>query len=137
MQIDSQMSVNKGRILFDGKTELTYSRDSRKKFTVMSRLEDISNDWSSKNYSFTFGISHPYTSVDVQVSTQFGNSNQKMTGGLDMKYKTVRREVKTISVYGALDKVRNAFSLNVSQYKSINSKDIALLSSILIIVLSN
>lgn len=131
------MSVNKGRILFDGKTELTYSRDSRKKFTVMSRLEDISNDWSSKNYSFTFGISHPYTSVDVQVSTQFGNSNQKMTGGLDMKYKTVRREVKTFSVYGALDKVRNAFSLNVSQYKSINSKDIALLSSILIIVLSN
>ena len=108
------MSLNKGRILFDGKTELTYSRDSRKKFTIMSRLEDLSNSWSAKNYSFTFGISHPYTSVDVQVSSQFGKSNEKITGGVSMNYQTVKRDVKTFSVNGEIDKVRNAFSFNVS-----------------------
>ncbi|XP_053393703.1 uncharacterized protein LOC123525510 [Mercenaria mercenaria] len=113
VQIDSQMSLNKGRILFDGKTELTYSRDSRKKFTIMSRLEDVSNSWSAKNYSFTFGISHPYTSVDVQVSSQFGNSNQKITGGINMNYLTVKRDVKTFSVNGEIDKARNAFSLDM------------------------
>jgi hypothetical protein len=110
------MSLNRGRIIFDGKTELTYSRDSRKKFTIMSRLEDISNDWSSKNYSFTFGISHPYTSLDVQVSSQFGKSDQKLTGGIDMKYLTVTRETKAFSVNGQIDKARKAFSLNVREY---------------------
>jgi hypothetical protein len=108
------MSLNKGRILFDGKTELTYSRDSRKKFTIMSRLEDISTSFSAKNYSFTFAISHPYTSVDVQVSSQFGKSNERITGGLSMNYQTVKRDVKTFSMNGEIDKVRNAFTLNVS-----------------------
>lgn len=116
MQIDSQLSLNKGRILFDGKTELTYSRDTRKKFTIMSRLEDISNSWSSKNYSFTFGISHPYTSVDVQLSSQFGKSDEKLTGGLNMKYLTVKRDTKIFSANGAIDRVRKSFSFDVSYH---------------------
>jgi hypothetical protein len=48
VHIDTQMNLNEGRLLFDGKTELTYSSDSRKIFTIMSRLEDISNTFSAK-----------------------------------------------------------------------------------------
>ena len=60
------MELNNGRTLFNGKTELRYSEDSRKKLVVHSRIEDLSS-WNTNNYSLEFGVSHPYTSVDVQV----------------------------------------------------------------------
>jgi len=113
--------VNRGRILFDGKTELTYSRDSRKKITLVSRLEDISTERSSKNYSFVLGISHPFTSVDVTVSSHLGKSSDKMTGAFNMKYQTVRRETKTFSVHGEVDKLRkSAFFDMASPVKKIS-----------------
>ena len=115
-QIESAVIVNRGRILFDGKTELTYSRDSRKKITLVSRLEDISTDRSSKNYSFVLGISHPFTSVDVKVSSHMGKSSDKMTGGFNMEYLTVRRETKTFSVNGEVDKLRKSASIDVSLF---------------------
>ena len=48
------------------------------------------------------------------MSSMFGKSDEKITGGLNMKYQTVKREVKTFAVNGVLDKVRNSFSLDVS-----------------------
>ncbi|WAR23164.1 APLP-like protein [Mya arenaria] len=112
LQIDSEMILNRGRIIFDGKTELTYSKDSRKKITINSRVEDISS-WDSRNYSFTFGISHPYTSVNVEVVSHVGNSNEKMTGAVDVKYLTARRETKQFTVNGELDKIRKGVELNI------------------------
>lgn len=105
--------MNKGRVLFDGKTEVVYSRDARKKITMVARLEDITDNWSSQNYSFTFGVSHPYTSVDIQLESEIGKSAEKMTGGINMKYLTVNRETKTFSVNGEVDGRNNAFSFNV------------------------
>ena len=107
------MMINKGRVLFDGKGEVTYSNDRRKKFTITSRLEDISNSWNSKNYSFSLGISHPYTSVGVQLSSHVAHSDSKLTGSLDVEYLTVKRDTKSFSVNGEINKMKQTVSLDV------------------------
>ena len=107
------MVLNKGNVIFDGKTELTYSKDSRKKFTVTSRLEDLSRGYSTKNYSFSLDISHPYTSVGVQLTSHLGKSDSKITGSVDVGYLTVARETKTFSVDGEINKLLNSVSLKV------------------------
>jgi len=138
VQIDSQISMNKGRVLFDGKTEVVYSRDASKKITMMAKLEDITDNWSSKNYSFTFGISHPYTSVDIQLESEMGKSADKMTGGINMKYLTVNRDTKTFSVNGELDGNNNAFSFNMdTPIKKINIIGNAKLASSYQLTLTN
>lgn len=108
------MILNRGRILFDGQTELTYSRDTRKKFTITSRVEDLSTA-SSQNYSFTFGISHPHTSVDMQLESHVGSSDQEVTGRVGVKYLNVKKETKELYAFGQMDKLRNSMSLNVSK----------------------
>ena len=108
------MVLNRGRVLFDGKTELSYSQDRRKKFTITSQLADISNERSSKNYTFSFGISHPYTSVGVQLNSHIAESSSKYTGGVTLKYQTVSREIKTFSVNGELHKLRKTVNFAVS-----------------------
>lgn len=108
------MILSRGRIIFDGKTEFTYSRDSSKKIAFVSRLEDISSSWSVRNYSFSFGISHPFSSVDIQMSSKVGKSDDKLTGSFDLEYQTVRRDVKSFKVDGEMDKLRKTISLNVS-----------------------
>lgn len=112
-QIESEVILNRGRILFDGKTELSYSKDSRKRITLMTRLEDISTDRSSQNYSFVLGISHPFTSVDVKLSSHVGRSNDRLTGSVNMDYMTARRETKTFSVNGEVDKVKKSAFFNM------------------------
>lgn len=112
VQIDSEMILNRGRVIFDGKTELSYARGNNKKFTITSRVEDLST-WSSKNFSFTFGISHPYTSVDMQVESHVGNSDGELTGRVGVKYMTVKRQTQEFSAYGQMDKLKNSMSLNV------------------------
>lgn len=110
------MIINRGRVLFDGKAEFSYSQDKMKRFTVTSRLEDISNSWSYKNYSFTIGISHPYTSVDVQLSSHVGNTEGRLTGGVDVKYLTTRKDTKSFSVNGEINKLLNTFSFDVRHF---------------------
>ncbi|KAL4237155.1 hypothetical protein ACF0H5_005535 [Mactra antiquata] len=121
VQIGSQFSMNSGKIIFDGKTEVVYSRDPSKKITMMAKLEDITDSWSSKNYSFTFAVSHPYTSVDIEVDSAIGKSADKITGGLNMKYLTANRDTKMFSVNGEMDRKLNSFSFNMdTPMKKIN-----------------
>ena len=125
MQIDSGVILNRERIIFDGKTELTYSRDASKKFTITSRVQDLST-WSSNNYSFTFGISHPYTSVDMQLESQVGKSDSDLTGSVGVKYMTMKRQTREFSANGQVDKLKNSMSLNVS----VNCLIVSLVSTI-------
>ena len=107
------MILNRGRVIFDGKTELSYAQDKRQKFTITSRLADISNELSTKNYSFSLGISHPYTTVGVQLNSHLATSNSKYTGGIDVEYLTVGRETKRFSVNGELNKLRKTMDFEV------------------------
>ena len=115
------MILSRGRVIFDGKTEFTYSKDSRKKIAFVTRLEDISSSWSVKNYSFSVGISHPFSSVDIQMSSKVGKSDERLTGSIDVEYQTIKRDVKSFKVNGELDKLRKSVSLNVSTPFSVST----------------
>jgi hypothetical protein len=40
---------------------------------------------------FLLGVSHPYTTVDVQAKAELGKSDDKLTAGIDIKYMNARR----------------------------------------------
>ena len=107
------MILNRGKVIFEGKTDFTYSRDSRKTITLTSKLMDISNHWSTKNYSFSLGLEHPYTAVGVQLKSHLGKSRSEYTGGFDLEYLTAKRETKSFSVNGEINKLRQSAKLNV------------------------
>ena len=45
--MDHEMTVNQGRTVWDGKTALSYSPDSRKTLTLASSLKDVSDVYRS------------------------------------------------------------------------------------------
>ena len=66
--VDSEMELTYyHRDFLTGKTEVRYSDDPSKKILIHSRVRDL-RSWNTKNYSLEFGVSHPHTSVDVQVN---------------------------------------------------------------------
>ena len=106
------MILNRGRTIFDAKTELSYSSDTRKKLVIMSKLEDISS-WGSKNYSLSLGISHPYSTVGIKVDSHVGEADSKLTGSVGLEYMTAKRQTKTFHVSGQIDKLRKTVSFEV------------------------
>lgn len=45
VRIDSEVAVNQGRTVWDGKTAVSYSTDSRKTLTLSSSLKDVSDSY--------------------------------------------------------------------------------------------
>ena len=113
VQVDSEMVVNRGQIIFDAKTELSYSSDSRKKLVIMSKLEDISG-LGTKNYSFNLGLTHPYSTVGIKMDSHVGKSENELTGSLGLEYMTARRRTKTFHVSGQIDKLRKTVGFQVT-----------------------
>ena len=107
------MSQN-GRILLDAKTDISYSKDSRKTLTLTSKLEDISDYYSRYNYSLAVGVSHPYTNVDIQMTSHLGCSDEKTTFGLSTDYLTARRQNKNLGLLAEINKLKRHLSLQVS-----------------------
>ncbi|XP_052775371.1 uncharacterized protein LOC128213563 isoform X2 [Mya arenaria] len=118
--LGSEVVVKRGRIIFEGRTELSYSPDSRKNIVISSKLEDISQG-SGSNYSFSVGVSHPYTTVDVQVASHLGQSPAGYSAGIGVEYMAVSRQTKTFLVGGAINKLRKSVSLELkSPVKSVS-----------------
>ncbi|XP_071088621.1 uncharacterized protein [Haliotis cracherodii] len=113
IQIDTEMLMNDGRTIFNGKSQLSYSSDSRKTITLTSRLEDISYGYGNNNYSFVVGISHPYTDVDVKLASHIGSSSEKVSAGASMSYLTARRERKNFALRGEINKLRKQIQLQM------------------------
>ena len=47
VHVDHEMTLNQGRTVWDGRTELSYSPDSRKTLTLSSSLKDVSDTYRS------------------------------------------------------------------------------------------
>ncbi|XP_046338509.2 uncharacterized protein LOC124119888 [Haliotis rufescens] len=103
IQLDTAMLLNDGRTVFNGKTQVSYSSDSRKTLTLTSRMDDISYGYGNSNYSFVVGISHPYTDVDVKLTSHIGSSSEKVSAGMDIAYLTASRERKNFALEGHLN----------------------------------
>ncbi|XP_046569575.1 uncharacterized protein LOC124277891 [Haliotis rubra] len=113
IQIDTEMLLNDGRTVFNGKTQLSYSSDSRKTLTLTSRLDDISYGWGNTNYSLVVGVSHPYTDVDVKLTSHIGSSSEKVSAGTGITYLTARRERQNFALRGEINKLRKQIQLQM------------------------
>ena len=130
------MTVNDGRLVFDSKTEFSYSSDSRKTLTLTSKVEDISYGYTNKNYSMALGLSHPYTDVDVQLRSNIGKSSEKFTGAMDIMYLTARRERKNFALRGEINRIRNQLNLQVCITKIVSTEFVQNISEIFTVDIS-
>ncbi|XP_063427206.1 uncharacterized protein LOC134710744 [Mytilus trossulus] len=111
VQLDYKMLIGSGNVIYDGRTAFRYSKDSRKTFTLSSKLEDVSG--RGKNYKFLLGISHPYTTVDIQTKTEIGKSNDKLSADFDIQYLTARRQIKNIAIITDIGKLKRHLNIQV------------------------
>ncbi|XP_046557710.1 uncharacterized protein LOC124266912 [Haliotis rubra] len=92
IKVDTGLLLNDGRSVFNGKTLLSYSEDDRKTILLTSSVDDISSGYDYTKHSFVVGISHPYTDVDVQLTSHIGSSSEQVSAGIEITYLTARRE---------------------------------------------
>ncbi|XP_069105771.1 uncharacterized protein [Argopecten irradians] len=119
VKLDSEMTLNSGNIIFDGKTELSYSGDASKNLVIHSRVEDLSSGFR-KNYSFIVGVTHPATTIDVQLSSHLGHVDNKFTADVGLEYLTAQRNRKNFALMGEIDSMRKQMKVEmVSPVKSI------------------
>ncbi|XP_063427202.1 apolipophorins-like [Mytilus trossulus] len=111
LQLDYKMLIGSGNVIYDGRTAFRYSKDSRKTFTLSSKLEDVSG--RGEKYKFLLGISHPYTTVDIQTKAVFGKSNDKLSADFDIQYLTARRQTKNIALITEIDKLKRQLNIQV------------------------
>jgi len=111
IKVDGELMLNNGRIILDSKTDFIYSKDSRKTVTLISKVKSISR--KSMNYSVEIGLSHPYTNIDVQMTSTVGNSDEKMTFGMESTYLTARRETKTMALMTEINKIKKQISVQM------------------------
>ncbi|GFO07614.1 beta-1,3-glucan-binding protein [Plakobranchus ocellatus] len=122
IRVDGELMSQNGRIILDARTDISYSRDSRKTLTLTSKLEDISDYYSRYNYSLAVGVSHPYTNVDIQMTSHLGSSDEKMTVGLSTDYMTARRQNKNLGLLAEINKLKRQISLQlVGKYTDITN----------------
>ncbi|XP_056009974.1 uncharacterized protein LOC125679922 [Ostrea edulis] len=113
VKLDSEMTLNQGSVVFDGKTEFKYSKDEDKTVVVNSRIEDISRG-SNKNYTFSFGLRHLSSSVDVQFKSHVGMSDEKYSSGIKVDYLTAKRISKNFALMGEIDSLRRQINVEVT-----------------------
>ncbi|GFS05085.1 apolipophorin long isoform [Elysia marginata] len=114
IRVDSEIAVKNDRIILDARTDISYSKDSRKTLTLVSKLEDISDYYSHYNYSLAVGVSHPYTNVDIQMTSHLGSSDEKMTIGLSTDYLTARRQNKNLGLLAEINKLKRQLNLQIT-----------------------
>lgn len=111
VKLDTQMKIRSGNVIYDGRTEFKYSSDARQTLTLSSKLEDISG--RGEKYNFLLGVSHPYTTVDVQAKAELGKSDDKLTAGIDIKYMNARRQTKNFALMTEIDRLRRHLNVQV------------------------
>ncbi|XP_033730410.1 uncharacterized protein LOC117319770, partial [Pecten maximus] len=119
VKLDSEVTMNSGNILFDGKTEFSYSGDVNKNLVIHSRVEDLSSGFR-KNYSFVVGVSHPASTIDVQLTSHIGHVDNKYSADMNLHYLTAGRSRKNFALMGEIDRMRKQMKVEmVSPVKSI------------------
>ena len=116
IRVDGELMTDNGRIIFDSKTEFSYSKDARKTVTVFSKVENLSMS-DSRNYSVEMGLSHPHTNIDVTMKTTVGESDEKMNVGFEGSYLTSAQVTKNLALLAEINKVKKEISFQVFYVK--------------------
>lgn len=107
------MILKNGLIIFDTKTDFSYSRDSRKTLTLTSKLANLSDNSNKFNYSLVLGVSHPYTNIDVKINSYIGNSDEQMTFGMNSHYLTSKKQIKNLALLAEIKKLKRKIKFQV------------------------
>jgi len=111
IKMDGELMLNNGRMLLDSKTDFIYSTDARKTLTLTSKVKNTSR--RNMNYTLEMGLSHPYTNIDLQMTSSLGNSNEKMTFGMETSYLTAQRQTKTLALMTEINKIKKQISVQM------------------------
>ena len=116
VRLQSQVAVNQGKTLLDATTAFSYSQDSSKVLTLSSKLQDNTGAWDSgSNYTLQLTLTHPYTDLDVSMTSHIGASNSRYSAAVDTWYLTSRRQRKNMALRGEIDQLRRQISMEVSR----------------------
>ncbi|KAL8584622.1 hypothetical protein ACOMHN_002351 [Nucella lapillus] len=114
VHIDHEMALNQGSTVYDGKTALSYSPDSRRTLTLTSSLKDISDSYSSgNNYSLAVSISHPHTNTDISFNSHLAATGDRLSAAMDTVYLTSRRRRLNMALRGEIDRLRQQIDLQL------------------------
>ncbi|CAG2211619.1 unnamed protein product [Mytilus edulis] len=75
LQLDYKMLIGSGNVIYDGRTAFRYSKDSRKTFTLSSKLEDV----SGQNPDKTLHLNAKFSDEKGIYAELFRDVNQKKT----------------------------------------------------------
>ncbi|CAG5134991.1 unnamed protein product [Candidula unifasciata] len=122
LQVNSALILNQGNTIIDGKTDISYSSESRKTLTLFSKLRNtpakaysfFSGSGNSFNYSMELGLSHPETKVDVKIDSHLASSDEFLTSSVGIRYLTVSRQMKNLALFTEIDKIRKQISFVAS-----------------------
>jgi hypothetical protein len=121
-QVSSEITVNQGNTIFDGKTDISYSRDTSKTLTLFSRVQNfqgqqsgffggLTNSNDNFNYSVEFGIRHPVTKTDIKLDSHLAMSDDSVTSSLGLHYLTNRRQMKNLALWAEIDSLKREINL--------------------------
>ena len=70
IEVKSDVSVYRGRVIFDGKLSFSFSRDERKNIVMTSRVEDVSVGPNSMNYRYGLCLAYLFpNTTNLQQTT--------------------------------------------------------------------
>ncbi|XP_067677414.1 uncharacterized protein [Haliotis asinina] len=104
IKVETGLLLNDGSSVFNGRIQLSYSEDDRKTITITSSVDDISSGHGKNKYNFVAGINHPYTDVDVKLTSHIGKSREQVSAGLEMTYLTAMRERRNFALEGQFNR---------------------------------
>merc|ERR1711962_4535 len=123
IHVDGELMLNNGhRIILDSKTDISYSKDTRKTLTLTSKVLDLADSYSHYNYSMELGLKHPYTNIDMKMNSHIGSSDKSMTMGLMTYYLTARKQDKNLALLAEINKIKKAIS--VQMFSPMNKMEI-------------
>ncbi|XP_041360319.1 uncharacterized protein LOC121376501 [Gigantopelta aegis] len=114
-KLGTDVILNHGNTLFDGRLDFSYSRNSKKTIVLTSKVEKIywNQMTGDRNLSVAFGVTHPITDIDIQMRSHMGHIDSTYSGGMDIRYLTAERIQKNIALRGELDKLRRQIDLQM------------------------
>jgi len=107
-----ELTLHKNGLTFSGRQELEYSTDARENLVMSARLQDLSRG-SDSNYSVEFGLSHPRSQIDIQMTSHVANGDAAMSAGMEMNYLTARRQMTNMRMRGEIEKLRKRMNMEL------------------------
>ncbi|KAL5015760.1 hypothetical protein ScPMuIL_005349 [Solemya velum] len=102
IRLHSRMTLDSGDVLFDGSSELMYSRDENKKLNINCKIEK-SRSAVRTEYHISTGVRHMFTTTDHQMALHLVTSPDNVSVEIDGSYLTSKGRKEHLELEGNLD----------------------------------